>query len=97
MKAKCNDNLRKLRREKDFSQEYIANLLEISQKAYSDLEQGKTALKSEMILKLAAILDISPNNICQISCHCKSSHEEKNTKIIDYLKSQNITIPKDLL
>lgn len=97
MKEKCNENLRRLRREKNFSQEYIANLLEISQKAYSDIEQGKTILKTEIILKLATILDISPNDICQISCHCKSRHEEKNTKIIDYLKSQNITIPKDLL
>ncbi|WP_240668967.1 helix-turn-helix domain-containing protein [Flavobacterium columnare] len=50
MKEKCNENLRRLRREKNFSQEYIANLLEISQKAYSDIEQGKTTLKSETIL-----------------------------------------------
>ena len=57
----CNENLRKIRRDKNYSQEYIANLLNISQKAYSDIEQGKTSLKYEMIIKLTSILNISPD------------------------------------
>ena len=45
MSKMCNENLRKIRRDKNYSQEYLANLLNISQKAYSDIEQGKTSLK----------------------------------------------------
>lgn len=96
MNEKCNENLRKIRREKNFSQEYIANLLDISQKAYSDIEQGKTLLKYDMIIKLTSILNISPDSICVISFQCKSKHEIINAKIIDYLKNNNINIPKEL-
>ena len=39
-----NNNLRKIRREKDLTQEYIAFELGISQKAYSDIENGKTKI-----------------------------------------------------
>ncbi|CAM3800688.1 helix-turn-helix transcriptional regulator [Flavobacterium gelidilacus] len=96
MTKMCNENLRKIRRDKNYSQEYIANLLNISLKAYSDIEQGKTILKYEMIIKLTSILNISPDNICKISLQCKSKHEIINSKIIDYLKNNNISIPKEL-
>ena len=41
----CNENLRKIRRAKDYTQEYVAFELNISQKAYSEIEQGKTKMK----------------------------------------------------
>lgn len=96
MEEKFNENLRRIRREKNYSQEYLANRLNISQKAYSDIEQGKTVLKPDMIIKLSSIMNIPPDSICQISCKCKSRHEIMNIKILEYLNSQNITIPKDL-
>jgi len=37
-------HIRSLRRDKNLSQEYVAFELGISQKAYSDLENGKTCL-----------------------------------------------------
>lgn len=52
MKRKCLETLRRVRREKDFSQEYIAEKLNLTQKAYSDIENGKTTLKSDIILIL---------------------------------------------
>mgnify|MGYP000662112467 CR=1 FL=1 len=45
----CNENLRKIRRAKDYTQEYVAFELNISQKAYSEIEQGKTKMKISMV------------------------------------------------
>ena len=74
-KIKPNNLLRRLRREKDFSQEYVAFELGISQKAYSDIENGKTHLKLSMILSLSKILDTTPDKLCPISdkCSCKNA------------------------
>ena len=46
-----NKKLRKIRRVKDLTQEYIAFELGISQKAYSDIEQGKTKMREDLLLK----------------------------------------------
>lgn len=37
-------NIRKIRELKDFSQQYIADKLSISQSSYSDIENGKVLL-----------------------------------------------------
>jgi len=67
--------LRKLRLQKGLSQENIAFELGISQKSYSNIENGITILKHEHILLLSKILDTTLDNICPISkqCNCNSS------------------------
>jgi len=78
MKENEPNNLRKLRRENDFSQEYMVLELGISQRAYSDIENGKTELKHEMIVLLSKILNTSLSNVCPISnyCDCNNSKNE---------------------
>lgn len=93
----CNENLRRIRRIKDFTQEYVALELGISQKAYSEIEQGKTKMRDELLLKLSSILEISPFEICTISCQCNNRAEAKLNKVLEYLESINIIIPKDIL
>lgn len=93
----CNENLRRIRRAKDFTQEYIAFELGISQKAYSEIEQGKTKMRDDLLLKLSAILDISPVEICTISCQCNSQVETKLKNLLEYLKSADIHIPNHIL
>lgn len=97
MKAKCLETLRKVRREKDFSQEYMAEKLEITQKAYSDIENGKTALKNDIVVKLANILDLSPDDLCTISNSCGNIHKLKNEELLKLLTQNNIDIPDHLL
>ena len=69
MKRKCLETLRKVRREKNLSQEYMAEKLEITQKAYSNIENGKTTLKNDILLKLAKILDLNPDDLCLSLIH----------------------------
>jgi len=68
-----NNKLRLLRLKKGFSQESIAFELGISQKSYSNIENGKTELKNDRIIKLAEILEVNPCVICPILKHCNPS------------------------
>ncbi|TXD47245.1 helix-turn-helix domain-containing protein [Polaribacter sp. IC073] len=52
---------RNLRTQKKHSQEYVGDRLGIRQIAYHKLENGKTILKVEIMLKLAVILGVGDN------------------------------------
>lgn len=52
--------LRLLREYRNYSQEYIAEKLGITQNAYSRIENNQTRLTAERLEKLAIILEISP-------------------------------------
>jgi len=45
---------------KNYSQEYMAFALDISQAAYSKIERGETELKLKRIYAIAEVLEISP-------------------------------------
>lgn len=53
------DNVRKLRESRNYSQEYMAGKLRISQNTYSKLELGYTALTLERLILIAGILEVS--------------------------------------
>lgn len=53
------DNIRKLRESQNYSQEYMAVRLHISQNTYSKLELGYTALTLERLILIAGILNIN--------------------------------------
>ena len=53
------DNLRCRRKEKGYSQQAIAELLDIGQDTYSDYELGKTPIPSNILVQLADILKVS--------------------------------------
>ena len=64
LKARIADNLKRLRTEKDYSMEYLADKLgRNSYMAYSRLERGETDLKVEDAIKLADIYKIPVNEI----------------------------------
>jgi transcriptional regulator with XRE-family HTH domain len=52
--------LRLLREYRNYSQEYIAEKLGITQNAYSRIENNQTRLTADRLEKLAVILEISP-------------------------------------
>jgi transcriptional regulator with XRE-family HTH domain len=51
--------IRFLRDSKNWSQEYVASKLNITQTAYSKLESGQTKLTTERINELAELFDVS--------------------------------------
>ena len=55
--------IRHLRRKKEYSQEYMAAHLDISQNAYSKLETGKIPMTIDRLCEVARILDIAPTDL----------------------------------
>jgi transcriptional regulator with XRE-family HTH domain len=50
---KIGSKLRKLRMEKGYKQEYLADVLEISQKTYSNMENDKSSISIDTLKKIA--------------------------------------------
>ncbi|WP_264530670.1 helix-turn-helix domain-containing protein [Flavobacterium sp. N502540] len=57
------ENVRKIRIIKGYSQQYVADLLEMSQAAYSDMERGKTKISFEKLQKISLALNLHMNYI----------------------------------
>ena len=94
----CGQNIRKIRRSKDLTQEYMAFEMGISQKAYSDIENSKVKINLEILTKISAILDIKPSDICSISHQCcTDGYEDKYQGLLEYMKKNNISVPKEFL
>ena len=51
-------NIRKIRESKDFTQDYLAMKLSISQNAYSKIELGYTKITLERLFQIAQILEV---------------------------------------
>lgn len=53
-------NIRKIRESKDYTQDYLAIKLAISQNAYSKIELGYTKITVERLFQIAAVLEVNP-------------------------------------
>jgi transcriptional regulator with XRE-family HTH domain len=53
-------NIRKIRESKDYTQDYLAIKLSISQNAYSKIELGYTKITVERLFQIAQILEVNP-------------------------------------
>lgn len=60
---KIREQILKIRRAKGFSQEYMADCLEISVNSYRKLENGNTMLISPRLLQITKILNTSPEEL----------------------------------
>jgi len=93
----CGQNIRKIRRQRDLTQEYMAFEMGISQKAYSDIENSKVKINLEIITKISNILNIKPSDICSISHKCgNNDYEDKYNELLEYMKRNNISLPDNL-
>lgn len=57
--------LKDLREDHDYTQKYIAVLLNISQNSYSDIERGITNISVEFLIKLADLYEVSVDYILE--------------------------------
>ena len=56
-------NIRKQREAKNYTQEYLAAKLKISQNAYSKIELGYTKITVERLFQIAAILEVEVSEL----------------------------------
>ena len=68
-------NIRRIRESKDYTQDYLAVKLNISQNAYSKIELGYTKITVERLFQIAQILEVDPVNLINFS-------EEEQTRLL---------------
>ncbi len=56
---KVRKRIRKIRVEKEYTQDYVSERLCISQKSYHRLESGKSQIKLETLFRLATVLGVN--------------------------------------
>lgn len=61
--VKIGERIKHLREQRNYTQEYLASKLNISQRAYSKVETGETKLSVDNLFKIAETLETSINNI----------------------------------
>ena len=64
---KYNERIRELREDNMFTQQKIAELLNIGQRTYCDYESGKTRVPIDSLIKLASFYDVSMDYISGVS------------------------------
>jgi len=60
-------NIKSIRNQKAYSQDYLAAKLHITQNAYSKLELGKTQLSIPALYQIAGILEVDVRQLLDIS------------------------------
>lgn len=65
------ERIRALREDRDLTQAFIAGLLHVGQKTYSDYELGKTRIPLDSVILLARYYDVSMDYICGVSDVCR--------------------------
>ncbi len=68
--------IRNLREDHDYTQAYIARILNVGQRTYADYELGKTRIPLDSMIKLAKLYDVSMDYICDLTEH-KQKFPEK--------------------
>ena len=57
------ERIRALREDNDYTQTYIASLLNVGQRTYADYELGKTRIPVESLIRLAEFYNVDMNYI----------------------------------
>lgn len=61
MDKTINEKIRLLRLEKNYSQEYVAAQLNLSQSYYGRIENGKRTISVACLMKILSVLDVDYN------------------------------------
>ncbi|MBR2338990.1 MAG: helix-turn-helix transcriptional regulator [Clostridia bacterium] len=56
-------NLYKVRKAKGYTQAEVAELAELSDRTYADIERGSVSMRVDTLLKICTALHITPNDI----------------------------------
>ena len=67
LKYKYYEKIREIREDRGFTQQQIADLLNIGQRTYSDYETGKTRIPLESLIVLAKFYYLNLNYLTGIS------------------------------
>jgi len=92
--------IRKIRENKNLTQEYMTGQLNISQPAYAQLENGKTAITDKKLKKLTEILDVDVSKLLsqeELVLDIHSNTLNDNSSIIKEFNTKNNELYERLL
>jgi len=90
---KLYDNIKDIRIKKGYSHENMAIDLDISQGAYSKLENRKTKLSVDSLFKIAEILNTSISNLIdEEQSFSQTNHNENNETVYNQQHIENLVI-----
>jgi transcriptional regulator with XRE-family HTH domain len=75
MDKTINEKIRLLRIEKNYSQEYVAAQLELSQSYYGRIENGKRTISVDCLMKILTVLDVDYNTFFNDMNNSQSSQK----------------------
>lgn len=78
---KIINKIREIRKDRGYSHEYMAHLLDISQVAYSKIEKNETKLTIERLFKIAEILEAKIEDILDIKADKVYKQDLKDNSI----------------
>ena len=83
-------NLKKVKSQREFlnySQEYVAYELCISQPAYAKIENGKTKIKIERLIQLLKILKLELHEVLGINEFQNNVNHESTTRMLNLIEN----------
>ncbi len=83
------ENIVKYRKEKGFSHEVMANMLEIAQPTYYKIESGKTELSLRRLMQIAAVLEIGIDKLLGIEAKQHISNVNDSAVGIQNIENQH--------
>ncbi|MBE8726911.1 helix-turn-helix transcriptional regulator [Flavobacterium hungaricum] len=69
MAATIKNKIKSIRELKNYTQEYMAERLGVTQAGYSKIEKGKTSLSYDKLVEIGRILDVSVEDIISFDYH----------------------------
>lgn len=75
MDKKINEKIRLLRLEKNYSQDYVASQLELSQSYYGRIENGKRTISVDCLMKILSVFDVDYNTFFNEMNNSQSSQK----------------------
>lgn len=89
------DKIKEIRERNNFSQDYVASKLSMTQQAYQKIENGTTSLKLEIILNLAKLYKVGSHEfIGNVDSELQQIFDKKE---IEQLKLENENLIKIVL
>jgi transcriptional regulator with XRE-family HTH domain len=86
---KVINKIRDIRKDKGYSHEYMAHLLDISQVAYSKIEKNETKLTVDRLFKIAEILETKIEDVLDIKAD-KIYNQDLKDNSIGHQEIQNM-------
>ena len=86
---KIGSKLRKLRMDKGYKQEYMAEVLEISQKTYSNMENDKSSISLDTLKKIAEEYKIDLIELISDDKVVIQNNDSKDTSTINGIVNNN--------